>query len=75
MSGELTLPLHCGHVAPVEWTTDGSLWLIQPKRRLGGSVVGAMDAIKRQRIKCARCKRSRKRPAQRTQRCENQPAA
>ena len=67
MSSRLTLPLHCGHEATVEWAADGSLWLTQPNKRLGASVVGAIDAIKRRRIKCPKCKRSRKRPPQRTQ--------
>ena len=61
MSSRLTLPLHCGHEAPVEWAADGSLWLTEPQKRLGTSVVGAIDAIKRRRLKCAKCKQSGKR--------------
>ena len=63
MSSDLTLPLHCGHAAPVEWAGDGSLWLTLPHKRLGLSVAGAAATIKRRRLKCAQCKRSGQRPA------------
>lgn len=58
---ELTLPLHCGHPAQVEWVA-GDLWLVHPPLRLGGSVLAAEASLRKTRRRCPECSK-RKRPA------------
>ena len=56
----LTIPLHCGCPARVEWRGD-VLHLVAGDRPLGQSVVATVLKITRDRVTCPKCKRSPKR--------------
>ena len=48
---ELSLPLHCGHPAQVEWVAR-DLWLVCPPLWLGGSVLAAEAFLRETRRRC-----------------------
>ena len=65
---ELSLPLHCGHRAQVEWVAR-DLWMVYPPLRLRGSVVAAEALLRKTRRRCPECsngKRSARNQARRS---------